>query len=132
MHVSYGHVNAKLLYKTAERLGVELTPSLRDCQRRSVAKGLKHPVVSRPTTEATRMLEHVSTNLMGTESVQTPDSKRSAILFRDDFRRHSSVYFVASESVPPRAWERLLADNRREGDIEIIRSNNGSEFAGSF
>lgn len=79
-----------------------------------------------------RRFERVFTDSMHPKSVETPDGMRYAIIFRDEFWRYSWVHFLSSKSDDPRALQSYLADDRAEGGVEIIGSDNGSEFAGSF
>lgn len=89
---------------------------------------LRYTVVSRTTNKAKMLFKPFSVDLTGLASVATHEVKRYAIAFREHFSPYLRICFLASKQDTPRSIELFVDDTRLVGDVEVIRSDNGSEL----
>ena len=93
-HCASGHAHEVLLRKTAEQQGIVLEGELLECKGCSMAKGIRKGIKQSTHTRADTKLGRGFVDLGGPEVVETIGRKRFTLIVRDDFSRHTWVYFM--------------------------------------
>ena len=99
-HCSFGHVHEGLLGETAKQRNVNLTGTLRECQRCSIAKVRVKFISTTTGTRAVKPGGRVFLGVCGEKSVQLIGGKKYMLIFRDDFTRFNAVYFMRKTRFP--------------------------------
>ncbi|CAN0507934.1 unnamed protein product, partial [Laminaria digitata] len=78
-------------------------------------------------------LGRVFVDLSGPKVVESIGRKRFTLIVRDDFSRHTWVYFMRHKSDAAELFEQFLADVRADGvpsKVVVVPSDGGGEFRG--
>ena len=126
-HFSSGHLNERLLRKTAKKQGVILTGVLQPCGGCLEAKGLRIGVPRRTASRARWPMETVHIDLAGPYEPSMGGSVY-LIMFVDSASRWMRSYGMASKAETTKYVQRFLADMNDMGMPRCFRTDNGGEF----
>lgn len=106
-HVMTGHLNARLLKTSAGKSSIKLTGRRRTCTSYSIARGIRHPAVSKIAICSDHGLGSVgsSADLVAPKKIESITGKRYALIMRGNFSRFTWAYPMRLKSDVPRAFE---------------------------
>ena len=110
LHCTFSYTHEVLLKKTATQQGIASSGDLHECRGRSMAKGLRKPIVRPTHTRAAKKLRRVFVDLGGPMTVKSIGGNRYTLIVRGDYTRFTRVYFLWHKSDVASAFESFLAE----------------------
>ena len=98
-----------------------------------MTKGYRKPIPNNTKLRAKEKLGRLLVDLSGAKRTPSPLGARYVMLVKDDYSRHTWVYFLKHKSEQGNAFRKFLADAHADGvpsKVEMVRSDNGGEFFG--
>ncbi|KAL4379471.1 hypothetical protein GQ457_02G032120 [Hibiscus cannabinus] len=133
-HMRFGHLNFGALKMLREKKMVNGIPTISHpnqlCEACLLGKHARSSFPKEATSRATEPLQLVHTNVCGPIKPPSFGKSRYFLLFIDDYRRKTWVYFLKQKSEAFGAFKNFKALVEKESDFEIksLRSDRGGEF----
>ena len=94
-------------------------------------KGLRKAIHKTSSTRASKKLGKVFVDLRGTKHVSAAGGKWYTMIIRDDFTCFTWLKFLRNKFDATVAFKEFLAVTRKEGNVEMIRSDGDGNVSGA-
>jgi hypothetical protein len=138
-HERFAHVNEEIIIRMANGEGVSGMEVIKDgkkilnpCHGCSLGKMHKLPFETSKSI-TTQVGELIHSDVVGPMQVSSPNGARYYILFKDDFSRYKTVYFMKlkSEAIDCTKLFTKKTECETGKRVRMLRSDNGGEFTGN-
>ena len=138
-HERFAHVNEEIIIRMANGEGVSGMEVIKDgkkilnpCHGCNLGKMHKLPFETSKSI-TTQVGELIHSDVVGPMQVSSPNGARYYILFKDDFSRYKTVYFMKLKSEAIDCTKLFTKKTQCETGkrVRMLRSDNGGEFTGN-
>jgi Integrase core domain. len=133
-HERLGHINLKALKEIAKNKIIE-DLNIDDfddffCDTCHLGKQSRKPHYTSSSVRVSKPGEIIHSDVCGPMNIESPSGSRYFILFKDDFSKYRTVYFMRHKSEALSKFKEFCAmvENQTGNKVKSLRTDNGREY----